>query len=556
MSEIEYIVRGPGWLEAPPHPDEPARVARLHNYEILDTTPEESFDRVTRLAATWFNVPVSYVTLVDKERQWFKSCFGSDATQTDRSLSFCAMAILQDGVMVIPDTTKDNRVYGNPVVTGDAHIRFYAGAPLLTSDGLKLGTLCIVDNKPRIFTKQDCEVLESLAALVMDEMDLRMARQKAEKENEQKSQYVSYISHEVRTPLTTIQSALSLTRSREHDTETQGYLDLISHATDILLETINDFLDLARMETRSIELEEIPFHPEGIVQQVYDLMKLRAKPGVTLTTENAGAQNVTLMGDPTRLRQILINFCGNAVKFTEAGTIQILSSIIENKKGSARWRLEVTDSGCGIPAEKLPRLFEKFSQADNSTARQYGGSGLGLHITKILAELMHGQVGASSNAGKGSTFWFEAPFEISAESVHIKPHVISSHIPPCHILLAEDNSTNQMLIKAMLKREGHSVVTASNGLQAVDAAIKEKFDLILMDCQMPDMDGLEATAKIRIHSDALSKNVPILALTANASSESRERCMACGMNDFVSKPVAIEQLQLAIGRWVKKAKVA
>jgi len=547
MAAVNYIKKGEGWLAAAPPLVENERLARLRKYQILDSLAEQSFDRITQLAATWFKLPFALVSLIDENRQWFKSCIGVDAKETDRDLAFCSHAIWQDEPLVIPDASLDKRFCGNPLVTGELHIRFYAGAPLIASDGLKMGTLCVIDNKPHEFTAEDGKVLSSLAALVIDEMELRLARLIAEEENAERSQYVSYISHEVRTPLTTIQSALSLAKGKKFDSESKGYLSAIGQATEILMETINDFLDVARMETLALQLEIIPFKPDDIINQVAELIRIRLKPGVNLEMKVSGENNVTLMGDPTRIRQIILNFVSNAAKFTESGTIRIILHLNSDIKGGMRLRVEVEDSGIGIPEEQLPELFKKFKQASISTARRYGGSGLGLHITKSLAELMGGSVGAKSVAGKGSTFWFEAPFQISEEKIEKENASSISAIAKCNILLVEDNRTNQALIKAMLQKAGHNVTSAYDGREALALTEEDKFDIILMDCQMPEMDGFAATIKIRARQNL----VPIIALTANTSPEDKEKCLTAGMNDYLTKPVAIESIQQAIGKWVK-----
>lgn len=361
MENLHYIKKGDGWLAAPPPLNEEKRLSRLRSYEILDSTPEESFDRVTKLAVAWFKVPFALVSLVDENRQWFKSCIGADAKETDRDLAFCSHAILQDSVMIIPDATKDERFRGNPLVTGEMHIRFYAGCPLITTDGYKVGTLCVIDQQPRDFTDADGVVLASLAALVIDEMDLRLARLRAEEENANKSQYVAYMSHEVRTPLTTIQSALALMQDKKQDEEMKKYLQLVSHATTILMETINDFLDVARMETNAIELEEIAFMAEDLVGQVTLLMGPRLKPGVTLETHMEGVREVRLLGDPTRLRQILLNFTSNAAKFTADGAIHVTSRLTQGE-GGAKLRFEVSDSGIGIASENCRTCLRNSSK--------------------------------------------------------------------------------------------------------------------------------------------------------------------------------------------------
>ena len=513
--------------------------------------PEVSFDRVAKLAALWFKVPIALVSLIDENRQWFKSCIGVEVKETERDLAFCAHAILQNDALIVPDASKDARFKGNPLVTGEMHIRFYAGAPLITADGLRMGTLCVIDREPHYLTENDCHVLATLAALVVDEMDLRLARMKAEEEIDKKSQYITYMSHEVRTPLHTIRSALALAQNKPGDEDTKGYLTLISNASDILMETINDFLDIVQLETKAMELEAIPFRPLLLIEQVASLIRPWLHSGVTLKLDNEGLNDIVLKGDPTRLRQILINFASNAAKFTEMGQIVIHSSGFLVSPGKLKLRFDVTDSGIGIAPEKLPKLFKKFQQVETGTARQYGGSGLGLHICKNLAELMGGHVGAVSVPDQGSRFWFEAVFDMAPIPQTEVPRLVHTSSVPSRILLVEDNRTNQALISELLKMNGHVVTSALDGNEAIEKAKQEQFDIILMDCHMPEMDGFEATRALRNDSASLNQATAIVALTANTEKTSKDRCLASGMNGFLVKPVTIDALQQAIDQFVK-----
>jgi len=400
--------------------------------------------------------------------------------------------------------------------------------------------------------------LQDVSDIKQAEHELRLAKETAESESSAKSSFLANMSHEIRTPMNAIVGLTKLVQQENLTTKQAKQLTQIESSTQHLLSIINDILDLSKIEAGKFSLKHADFDLEAVFDHIQSMFKeqIDAK-GLTFEVDQDDAFN-WLWGDQTRIRQALFNYVGNAVKFTERGTITLRARKLEEHDDEVLLRFEVQDTGLGIAPEKLSRLFSAFEQGDASTTRQYGGTGLGLAITQSLAQMMGGEAGVESKPGCGSTFWFTARLGKGQGVMPATPSVkaadsdteLCQHHRGSRILLAEDNAVNREVAVALLSRAGLVVDTAENGRVAVDKALTGAYDMVLMDMQMPEMDGLEATRIIR--STVSSEDLPILAMTANVFAGDRQACMDAGMNDFVAKPIDMEHLISAITKWLPK----
>ena len=409
---------------------------------------------------------------------------------------------------------------------------------------------------------QHREHLEELVAQRTAEIALlnrHLAEQIAETQaaSRVKSEFLANMSHEIRTPMNAIVGLTGLLQRQGNlDAEQVDKLGKIASAADHLLGIINDILDLSKIDAGKFTLEEIDVNVGSIVANVASILfdKARAKSIEFVIDTDLLPHH--LLGDPTRLQQALLNYAGNAVKFTPSGTVTLRVRMRDTGSDSIEVRFEVQDTGIGIAPEVIPKLFSSFEQADNTTTRKYGGTGLGLAITRKLARLMGGDAGVVSSLGQGSTFWFTAHLK---KAHSCSPHTVSSTTESAeeilsrnfsnrHILLVEDEPLNREVTLDLLSLAGQRVSLAEDGVAAVALAARHDYDLILMDIQMPRMDGLEATRQIR--QLANGADVPILAMSANAFADDRSRCIAAGMDDFISKPVNPEVLFAAMLKWL------
>jgi len=388
------------------------------------------------------------------------------------------------------------------------------------------------------------------------EKELQKAKEAAEAASKTKSEFLANMSHEIRTPMNGILGTLQLLQGSELTESQLEYVGIAYNSSEALLSLLNDILDFSKIEAGKLKLEYIPFNLQNLIKELTVLLKQKAdERQVELLTEVDPEIPVIIKGDSVRIRQIFANLMTNAIKFTQKGTVTVKARVLEKSEKTVRLRLEIQDTGIGIAEEAQRKLFNSFTQADGSTTRKYGGTGLGLAIVRQLVTIMRGRLGVDSEENKGSCFWAEITFEIPSDIEIEKPQQPVTEVVETlegKALLVEDNPVNQIIARKMLEKVGMTYEVVNNGEEAISRLkLKHDFNLVLMDCQMPVMDGYEATKELRDLEDnnGLSR-LPVIAMTANAMEGDKDKCLAAGMDDYVSKPVNQKALKETLAKWL------
>lgn len=547
---------------APIPANEEIRLRVLNEYEILDTDAEKIFDDLTQLASEICETPISLISLVDPNRQWFKSKYGIDANETEREVAFCAHAILQEHVFEIQNALLDDRFCDNPLVINDPNIRFYAGMPLITPNGSAIGTLCVISDKPKKLNKNQINALTILGNEVITQLELRLSNKKlsvalehkknhnieleslkveADNANTLKGQFLANMTHELRTPLHGILNFAAFGLAETSIIEKDNALKSILNSAKILSSIVNDILDFSKMEAGKLDIENINFNLNDLINDLIKPLKKQAcDKGITFTESIAKNLVPTIKGDPVRVAQILNNLCSNAIKFTKEGKVELNVRVHGTSWTNQNIQFEVNDTGIGISEAAQQNLFKEFHQADTSTSRCYGGTGLGLSICAKLSELMAGHISFKSTEGKGSVFTYQQSFETSSFQSSLKKTKEVTDLQGSVILVAEDNKINQLIVSKMLEAHNAKVIITENGKECVDYFFANLVDLVFMDIQMPEMDGVQATKAIRAQQSG--KPTPIIALTANTLKQNIEHYLDIGMDGYLSKPFDKDKL--------------
>ncbi|KAF2336923.1 GAF domain-containing hybrid sensor histidine kinase/response regulator [Flavobacterium daemonense] len=527
-------------IENPVPDNEFERLAALKRYNILDTLPDHAFDDATKLVSYICGVPIAHISFIDESRQWFKSEIGIGVSEVPREISFCKYTILESEMVEINDTFLNERLKDDPNVTGGFKVRFYAGVPLTTPDGFNIGTICAIDHVTKTLDENQRNALSIIAKHVINQLEIQtknieLAAQKkiAERAVFAKDSFLANMSHEIRTPLNAIIGFTDLLAQTELDETQRDYIDSVQIAGENLLLIVNDILDLSKIESGNLAIDSEPFNLKKTLKHVYNLLKVKVPKEVEFNLFLDADMPETVVGDQVRLNQILVNLIGNALKFTHDGEVTVSVKKVEETEDHYSLRFSVKDTGIGIPEDKLKTIFERFTQAEESTTRRFGGTGLGLNIVKQLVELQNAQIQVKSKEGRGSEFFFILNYKkASAIVAPVKP-LSKNELGNLKILLCEDNILNQKLVRSVIQNFGFELDIAENGEEGIELLSQNKYDLILMDLQMPVKDGYQTTEYIR---NEMNLNIPIIAMTAHSLVGEQERCYKVGMNAYVPKP--------------------
>lgn len=526
--------------------DEKNRLAALRGLDILDTAASIQFDDITELAAAIFEMPIALISLVDADRQWFKSKVGLEASQTGRNISFCAHAILQDGIMVVPDASQDIRFHDNPLVCGQPEIRFYVGRPLRAPSGYRVGTLCLIDRRPRQITPEQLAILDKLGNVAERELAMYSEVKRQQRFNDTKSMLISSLSHELRTPTNALLGNLHLLQERSITSPDRPLLAEAVQAAEHIGRMLGDMVDLAQFEADLFRLETRSFDLHAVLKKLEATATEQSLAnGLDFEMQLPDHTPRWLQGNPSRVYQMLSNLVENAIQYTLHGGIRldIESTASDAEPSSARVLFRVSDTGIGIQPDQLKPIFEPFTRGNEARKLAPNGYGLGLTIARKLAILMNGDIRAHSDGKSGSTLTTEAEFILATPP----PQPAATDLFPAdtRLLLVEDSPANRMVIQAMLASAELPVEVAQDGEQALAlaASADERFTMVLMDLDLPGIGGLECAQRLRQMPGYA--DVAIIAISAGMPGAS-ENVLAESFSAYLPKPFQKSALLAAL----------
>ena len=534
--------------------DEQTRAAALQRLNLMGTPPERCFDQIAALAQAASAAPIAMVSFIDDERQWFKAAIGTTLRESRIHRAFCLQALREAQVLWVEDAGGDPRFQNNPLVAGPPGIRFYAGAPIRLESGEAIGAVSVIDFEPRAFDERLAAQLRGLADLASDECALRAclsqlneARVAADEARQVKSAFLTNMNHELRTPLNGVVAAADMLKAGRLTDGQQELLQIVAGSARNLCEVLDDVLLLANSAAEGVKCPIERFNAAEVARQAMEFYeKLARSKGLEVKLELDDADRLFL-GQPASIRQILRALISNAVKFTHEGGVRLTARVIP--AGQQQTILFcVEDTGVGFESDALGRLFEPFAMGDESLTRSHGGLGAGLAIAQTLVKRLGGCLEAWSTVNRGSTFSLAvrvatAPEEAPEDRLvtEVTPGACGGRTP--RVLVAEDHPTNRRLLELILGAVGIEAEFAENGALAVEAVRRTDFDIILMDMQMPVMDGLTAIRKIRrLQNVAGAPATPICTITAHAMAEHEDAALAAGAQAHLTKPIAATDL--------------
>ena len=539
--------------------NENSRLRSLRSYGILDADFEQQFEGFVKMAAAVCEVPIAYISLIDGDNIILKAKLGIAETSFKRSESFSELTLSENDIFEVENASKNKLLNKITLPNTLKNILFYAGTPIINKSGYTLGTLCIMDVQERKLSSNAKQVLKLLAEQVMIIFDARkreiqfevekkisrrmehklmLAKVTSDEANRVQEIFFANMSHEIRTPLNGVIGMTNLLSNTSLSAEQRDYVNTIKESSANLLVIINDILDISKIKMGKIVFEDVNFNLDTLVKNSINPLQFIAKEkGVILKASIDNDIPPYLCFDTVRLNQILTNLLSNAIKFTHTGKIDLIINLQEQYATDNTLEFIVKDTGIGIPKDKLNSIFESFTQASDDTTRKYGGTGLGLSIVKQLIELQGGNIKVKSEMGLGTTFTFYLSIKTGINQNKGNTAIEEKlDLKGIKILVAEDNLVNQKVIQLTLTKWNAGVTIVNDGNEAIEKLNRGLFDIVLMDLQMPILNGFEATKRIRLSTEKQYCAIPIIAMTASALSGEKEKCIANGMNDYVSKP--------------------